>query len=144
MKRGEDLGGDALAILERRQIKKPLIEGLYTGGRARTYDLRFWRPLLCQLSYTSLSPRWSDDETIYRQIDALSIALSRGADQEALIRGGGDQQLLIKQATLCGGCPSRAFHVSYLSHSILQRGRDVTFDAAQHIFCACRFSALFP
>ena len=34
-----------------------------TGGETRTPSLWFWRPLLCQLSYTRLCLRWTPGST---------------------------------------------------------------------------------
>src|SRR3954447_14429666 len=54
------LSSDADSLMNcRKRLTGPFSYGYGSGGRGdrtRTYNLRFWRPLLCQLSYTPAGP----------------------------------------------------------------------------------------
>jgi hypothetical protein len=53
-----------------------------TGSRARTYDLRFWRPPLYQLSYARITPRINAGQALPKSFRVFckecSAAIARG------------------------------------------------------------------
>jgi hypothetical protein len=53
------------SLARRRSTTEPRPqEHTYRGGRNRTDSLRFWRPLLCQLSYAPMLPAASSEDRI--------------------------------------------------------------------------------